>query len=334
MDGWMAIVPPEDPTKPPLPVPEQGRSTVRPASGEAWADTVRVRLLHAQMRQRVLAREKHGGYNRGEDGMPLNVEDMAATLASFAVAPIWCMKTMGLSLTAYQREAYLALWRHLGFYLGLPSDILHSHFGTWASADAFLESVTLHLFTFDEDPAVIARLPTIPVLRAVAAKGGLGAATRPVTDRDTQLGYHLALSWTLLGPALGAAVGLPVPTWKDALRVRATFLAMAGPIWFGRIWRGGWERKRSECIRRALPRVVAWMLGRRRTTFWAGSIQGVARTQADRRWDNIDIQAEEWIAEGRWITRHWKLVWREMMAVVGSAIVVGLSTIYITYRRF
>jgi hypothetical protein len=323
MDGWNVIVPPDNPSEPSSPVPEKGRASVRPTIGEAWADTARVRLLHAQMRQRVLARGHDGGYDSAEDGVPLNVEDMAATLASFAVAPVRCLRTMGLPLTDYESEAYLALWRHLGYYLGIPSDILNTHFGKWSAADAFLDSAVLHLFTFPEDPAVAARLPTIPVLRAVAAKGGLGAATRPVTSQDTQLGYHLALSRSLLGVELGSALGLPTPSWSDAFRVRGTFLAMAGPIWFGRLWRLGWEERRSECIRRALPRVVAWTLGRRRTTFWAGPIRGVQVREGDHRWDKIDPEAEEWVEEGRWIVKNWALVWREMIGVVGGMVLMA-----------
>jgi hypothetical protein len=234
------------------------------------------------------------------------------------VSELW----VSLSQTTRVRRIWLC-GDTSGYYLGIPSDILNTHFGKWSAADAFLDSAVLHLFTFPEDPAVAARLPTIPVLRAVAAKGGLGAATRPVTAQDTQLGYHLALSRSLLGVELGSALGLPTPSWSDAFRVRGTFLAMAGPIWFGRLWRSGWEERRSECIRRALPRVVAWTLGRRRTTFWAGPIRGVQVREGDHRWDKIDPEAEEWVEEGRWIVKNWALVWREMMGVVGGMVLMA-----------
>jgi hypothetical protein len=115
-----------------------------------------------------------------------------------------------------------------------------------------------------------------------------------------------------------------MPGWKDVIRVRATFLGVAGPIWFGRMWRKGWERRRTECIRRALPRVVAWTLGRRRSTFWAGPVKGVHIKKGDRRWETIDAEAEEWVLEGRWIASNWRLVWREMVAVVGGVLTMSI----------
>jgi hypothetical protein len=330
MDGWAAIVPPADPAAPFPAVPAAGQPGVRPGPGEAWRDTVRVRLLHAQMRARVLAR---GGYDAARDGAPLNAEDLAATLASFGVAPVWGLRKMGLALSARERAAYVALWRHLGFYLGVPRDVLARHFADWARADAFLDSALLHLFAFVDDPALVARLPTIPVLRAVAARGGLGGATRALTAQDTQLGYHLALSRAMLGAEFGAALGLPRTGWADAARVRAVFLAMAAPIWFGRAWRRGWERARTECIRRALPRVVAWNLGRRRTAFWAGPAKGVPVRGADRRWDPIDITADEWVQEGRWIMDHWGAMWWEMFAVLGGTAALGVAGTVWAWRR-
>lgn len=89
--------------------------------GEGWASTVRVRLLHGVVRRRI--RNKHADQLRQEaldEGLgeemvvPLNMEEMAATLASFSVAPLWCMERMGLLSYGGSepvREDYLAVWR-------------------------------------------------------------------------------------------------------------------------------------------------------------------------------------------------------------------------------
>jgi hypothetical protein len=50
--------------------------------------------------------------------IPLNQEDMAATLGAFGVAPVWSLERMGFRLSIREKEAYLFLWRYLGYYLG------------------------------------------------------------------------------------------------------------------------------------------------------------------------------------------------------------------------
>lgn len=61
---------------------------------EGWKSIVRVRLLHAVARRRIMDRvHRHQaidepgipGYDFSADGYPINQEDLAATLASFSV---------------------------------------------------------------------------------------------------------------------------------------------------------------------------------------------------------------------------------------------------------
>jgi hypothetical protein len=46
--------------------------------------------------------------------VPLNQEEMAGTLTSFGIAPLWCMERMGLLEVGGKesvREDYLGVWR-------------------------------------------------------------------------------------------------------------------------------------------------------------------------------------------------------------------------------
>ena len=40
--------------------------------------------------------------------------DLIATLGSFAIAPLWSLRRMGISLTDEEEQAYVATWRHIG----------------------------------------------------------------------------------------------------------------------------------------------------------------------------------------------------------------------------
>ncbi len=40
--------------------------------------------------------------------------DLLATLGSFAIAPLWSLRRMGIRLTDEEEHAYIAVWRHIG----------------------------------------------------------------------------------------------------------------------------------------------------------------------------------------------------------------------------
>jgi hypothetical protein len=337
LGDWDAITPPQTYSDAVKAADASKSPTHLPGSGEAWMDTIKVRLLHAQIRARVMGRVASGAYDLEKDGVshmpckmirslifllqvPLNTEDLCATLAAFSVAPIWCLDIMGIPLSHHEREAYLALWRHLGFYLGVPARVLHSHFSTYERANAFFESAIAHLFSFDEDPATIARLPTVPVLRTVAARGGLSNARAAPKPHEFEEGYHFALAHALIGPELAVSVGLPPPSLRNRWRVRRKFWEMRLPIVFGRLYpRRAWEAKRLEIIRRAVPRMMIRLLGNRRSTFFAGPPAGVSPRAGDVRWIKIDANTLEWAQGGEWIMRAVAEQDKEMMSVIRGA---------------
>ena len=95
---------------------------ITPIHGESWKSIIRVRMLHAVARRRIMLKMKRRVPATGlrcplgaseVDGLPINQEDLAATLASFSVAPLWCLNRFGFSTTHQQRADWMALWRML-----------------------------------------------------------------------------------------------------------------------------------------------------------------------------------------------------------------------------
>jgi hypothetical protein len=41
--------------------------------------------------------------------------DMIATLGSFAIAPLWSLRRLGIHLTDEEELAYVSVWRHIGY---------------------------------------------------------------------------------------------------------------------------------------------------------------------------------------------------------------------------
>jgi hypothetical protein len=91
--------------------------------GNGHADTIRVRLLHAQVRRRVLtlAERKPGYYNSAKYGLPINTLDSVHSISTFCCSPMWSqLPKIGIQPTEDEIEDYVALFRYLGHLLGVP----------------------------------------------------------------------------------------------------------------------------------------------------------------------------------------------------------------------
>jgi hypothetical protein len=91
--------------------------------GEAWKAALHVRFLHAKVRQALLKRKGKREWKTAELGVPINQEDMAATLLAFATnALVGVEYIMGWPLPKSERRTYLHFWRYIGWVLGVETE--------------------------------------------------------------------------------------------------------------------------------------------------------------------------------------------------------------------
>lgn len=103
-----------------------GIDAIRPG-GHGWEASVRVRLLHASVRQRItqLAAADPGYYDAGQHGVPINDLDCIGTMNTFSATPIWLgLARQGIWLRRREVRDYLALWRWVSHLMGTPHDWL------------------------------------------------------------------------------------------------------------------------------------------------------------------------------------------------------------------
>jgi hypothetical protein len=128
-----------------------------PLHGECWKSIIRVRLLHSIVRRRVMLKKRCPASadaaslqcpfgTSDVDGLPITQEDLAATLASFSVAPLWCLDRFGFTTTHEQRADWMALWR-TSLLLSLSNSFPHERFQVpsatiWASTYIFSPSTS------------------------------------------------------------------------------------------------------------------------------------------------------------------------------------------------
>lgn len=211
----------------------------------------------------------------------------------------------------------------------MSPDILTRYLSDPATADKFLASVTLDLFSSDDalDPRTI---PTIPILRAVSRRPPSGSS----------LAYNCAVTRHLVGDALADHLGLPHTPLSLRLKLHWSLFVQRIPVLFGRWYpRRRWAEKRREVMREGLPRSVRWGLGMRRTTF---------RPRTDVRPPTLDgaggmggeipegVQEAEAVVPdfvgGKVLARKWKEVIGEMVAVCVGTVVLGSAAVFVMLR--
>jgi hypothetical protein len=87
----------------------------------------KVRLLHAISRYH-LQHDPSRPWNTRELGLPINQEDMAGTLMTFCCVVLEGLEALNLPVSAQQREAWVYVWRAVGWGLGVDERLLPASF--------------------------------------------------------------------------------------------------------------------------------------------------------------------------------------------------------------
>ncbi|OAP58007.1 hypothetical protein AYL99_07097 [Fonsecaea erecta] len=111
--------------------------------GAGFASSVRVRLLHAAVRRRImqLSKTRPSYYSVEQYGIPINDLDCIATIGTFSATIIYLsLPRQGIFLRRQEIEDYIALWRLIAHYVGTPTE----YFDTPERAKCMMESLLLH----------------------------------------------------------------------------------------------------------------------------------------------------------------------------------------------
>ncbi|GES58145.1 Auxin Efflux Carrier superfamily [Aspergillus terreus] len=108
--------------------------------GAGHVSSVRVRLLHASVRSRILklVKERPDYYDVEKWGVPVSDLDCMATINTFSTSVIWLgLPRQGIWLRNQEIDDYLALWRLVAYYMGTPNE----PFRDQAHGKAMMESL-------------------------------------------------------------------------------------------------------------------------------------------------------------------------------------------------
>ncbi|KAG8424882.1 hypothetical protein J3458_001638 [Metarhizium acridum] len=124
--------------------------------GKGHLACVRVRLLHSAVRLKImsLAAQDPTYYDMHKYGPPINDLDSFGTIHTFSSAVIWQgLPRQGIYLSNQDAEDYIALWRLVAYYMGVPTE----PFKTAAAAKVAHEWLLVNEFAPSDTGRMLAR---------------------------------------------------------------------------------------------------------------------------------------------------------------------------------
>ncbi|GAM82369.1 hypothetical protein ANO11243_003480 [Dothideomycetidae sp. 11243] len=213
---------------------------LEPGKGEGFESTVRVRLLHAAVRKRILglAQARPSYYSVAEHGVPINDLDSAATIATFSSTLIWLsLPRQGIFMRSAEAADYIAMWRYVAYLIGAPTDF----FSTPSRAKAFMQSVFLYEIR--------------PTQTSVLLANNIITALHHQPPGYASAEFLSASARWLNGPQLSDALQLPrVSLYYSLLMLgQCAFFAFVSYTYRAV---DAWDRKKIEVLRKVFWQVV------------------------------------------------------------------------------
>jgi hypothetical protein len=168
-------------------------------SSDGFAMTVRVRLIHAQVR-RLLA--ESGQWRPDQWGAPINQCHMAGTNLMFCVGVLDGLTRLGYRFKPVERDALIHLWRYAGYLLGVENELL--------VADEFEGHRLLDMmFAFEPQPDDDSRALVNALMQT-----SFDYVRNFRIGRMCGVNLCYGISRALIGDEQAAALGYPTTSWK------------------------------------------------------------------------------------------------------------------------
>lgn len=92
--------------------------------GDGWKLSVRIRLVHGQVRRLLL---KSPEWDADAWGVPLCASQIAYACSVFSALLLRRAEALGVRLTHEERESFMGIWRYSGHLMGVPDDLLFAN---------------------------------------------------------------------------------------------------------------------------------------------------------------------------------------------------------------
>jgi len=185
--------------------------------GDGLHITVKVRLMHAEVRRMIL---RSGRWDEARWGAPINQHDMSATTLLFSLAVVDGLRRLGLEIDAEEAEQYMQLWRYVGWVIGCDHDLTPA---SYFQATQLAELIRATQGDPDDDARA---------LTAALFDSPLSVARTPAQIRRAKLEREIGRGVTrgLLGDEMADALAVPRTPAVRLVQVLRGINAAAEPL--------------------------------------------------------------------------------------------------------
>lgn len=192
------------------------QAVCRPAGmrphADGWQITMKVRLIHAQVRRMIL---RSGRWDAEAWGAPVNQHDMMGTILLFSVAMLDGLRKLGKAVPRDESEDYVHLWRWIGRVIGVHQDILPA---SETDASTIAELVAATSADPDEDSRALTRaLFDAPYQTAKSPE------ERKTAERQRRFGMTLCRE--IVGDEMADKLGVERTPLRHAMPMMKRFVA-------------------------------------------------------------------------------------------------------------
>ncbi|KAK4656215.1 hypothetical protein QC762_309340 [Podospora pseudocomata] len=228
-------------------------SALHPPTGRGFVSSVKVRLLHATVRRKILSlsSSKPEWFNVQENGIPCNDLDSIGTITAFSTMLLFIgFPRQGIWLSDQEKEDYLALWRYVAYLLGTPT----APFENVTTAKVWLESL------------IVSEICPSGVSKQLAENMIASLALTPPTYASRA--FLRAEGYWLNGPALSQKLGIERPKWWYLVLVGGQCGYFIAVSYFKKyLLPRKWEEWQVERLKRVLREVTVREAGGREAGF-------------------------------------------------------------------
>jgi hypothetical protein len=184
---------------------------------EGFAITVKVRIMHAQVRRLL---QRSGRFRADLWGEPINQHDMAGTLLLFSSVLIDGLERLGYPFSSADAEDLIQLWRYVGHVIGVDAELLPASF---AEAKR-LEDIVLATQGEPDDDSRALTEALLHVMLREARNEGERRRARMITP------MLCSMCRVAVGDELADKLGVPRTRLEHAMPVLRAAFAASGAV--------------------------------------------------------------------------------------------------------
>ena len=153
--------------------------------GDGWKLSVRIRIVHAQLRH-LLSRSEE--WDTQAWGAPISAAHLGSAISAFSARLLKHMKTLGAQYNDEEYDSFMAVWRYSGYLMGIPETIL------FRDADEALRLWEIALTCEPDSPS-----ESVVMAHSLVNSAPLIAGRTEPKDRRELAGYVYRVSRGLIG---------------------------------------------------------------------------------------------------------------------------------------